>query len=160
MALNQPSRLSRDRLKAQAALHAIPVRTANLQQYDYDKKFPVYGFGGEVGFDGFNRVSHCFPICRISQAGEAEEADGVGGILTAYSAALHNIRFSGPTLFQEVLQTAMARASQPSTQFDQRYDILVILTDGIINDMTQVRPTPSPCRPSFVALQHYHHPVR
>lgn len=32
-----------------------------LQDYDSDKMFPVYGFGGVLGNAP---VSHCFPICR------------------------------------------------------------------------------------------------
>lgn len=50
-----------------------------------------------------------------------------------------SVQLAGPTLFTEVLQTAMARANRPTTQTDQRYDVLLILTDGIINDMQQVR---------------------
>ena len=63
---------------------------------------------------------------------------GVQGILEAYTAALNNVQLAGPTLFTEVLQTAMARANRPASQTDQRYDVLLILTDGIINDMQQV----------------------
>eukprot|EP00752_Nemacystus_decipiens_P006392 g5760.t1 len=105
-----------------------------LQDYDSDKMFPVYGFGGRVSGQP---VSHCFPICRVSHAGGPEEAYGVQGILQAYTAALHNVQLAGPTLFTEVLQTAMARANRPASQTDQRYDVLLILTDGIINDMQQ-----------------------
>lgn len=100
--------------------------------------FPVYGFGGQVGY---SPVSHCFPICRISPGERSDEAYGVEGIMTAYSAALRSVGLAGPTLFSEVLETAMARASHPTTQESQRYDVLVILTDGIINDMRQVGPT-------------------
>eukprot|EP00903_Cladosiphon_okamuranus_P012541 g11743.t2 len=105
-----------------------------LQDYDSDKMFPVYGFGGRVYGQP---VSHCFPICRVSHSGGPEEAHGVHGILEAYSTALNNVQLAGPTLFTEVLQTAMARANRPASQTDQRYDVLLILTDGIINDMQQ-----------------------
>ncbi|CAM9104353.1 unnamed protein product [Pylaiella littoralis] len=106
-----------------------------LQDYDSDKMFPVYGFGGRVGTQP---VSHCFPIYRASHvSGDSLEAHGVHGILEAYSAALNNVQLAGPTLFTEVLQTAMARANRPASQLDQRYDVLLILTDGIINDMQQ-----------------------
>lgn len=100
--------------------------------------FPVYGFGGRIGSAP---VSHCFPICRVSHPGASDEAHGVQGILTAYSAALASVDLAGPTLFSEVLQTAMARASRPTSQFEQRYDVLLILTDGIINDMREVCST-------------------
>ncbi|CAM9640078.1 unnamed protein product [Scytosiphon promiscuus] len=105
-----------------------------LQDYDSDKMFPVYGFGGRVNHQP---VSHCFPICRVSNTGGPEEAYGVPGILEAYTAALHNVQLAGPTFFTEVLQTAMARANRPLSQMEQRYDVLLILTDGIINDMQQ-----------------------
>lgn len=59
--------------------------------------------------------------------------------MDAYAAALSSVVLSGPTLFSEVLQTAMAKASQPASQMDQRYNVLVILTDGIINDMREVK---------------------
>lgn len=76
---------------------------------------------------------------RVSHPGASEEAQGVEGILAAYSAALHGVTLAGPTLFSEVLQTAMARASSSeSNQINQRYDVLLILTDGIINDMREV----------------------
>lgn len=75
----------------------------------------------------------------MSRPGASDEAEGVQGILTAYSAALHGVTLAGPTLFSEVLQTAMARASSSeSNQINQRYDVLLILTDGIINDMREV----------------------
>lgn len=79
-----------------------------------------------------------YTIIRVSHAGGSEEAHGVQGILEAYSAAMTSVQLAGPTLFTEVLQTAMARANRPTTQADQRYDVLLILTDGIINDMQQV----------------------
>lgn len=75
---------------------------------------------------------------RVSHTGGPEEAHGVQGILEAYTAALNTVQLAGPTLFTEVLQTAMARANRPASQMDQRYDVLLILTDGIINDMQQV----------------------
>ena len=75
---------------------------------------------------------------RVSHAGASDEAQGVTGILDAYSAALREVQLAGPTLFSEILQTAMARANRPVNQMDQKYDVLLILTDGIINDMREV----------------------
>ena len=89
---------------------------------------------------------------RVSHAGGPEEAHGVQGILEAYTAALNNVQLAGPTLFTEVLQTAMARANRPASQTDQRYDVLLILTDGIINDMQQVFVCVCVCAGVFVSL--------
>jgi hypothetical protein len=33
-----------------------------VQAYDYDKLFPVFGFGGIPHFMGLKEVSHCFPL--------------------------------------------------------------------------------------------------
>jgi len=60
---------------------------------------------------------------------------GVDGIMRAYDAAFQYVALSGPTYFSEIIQTADVVASQPYTQESQHYTILLILTDGIINDM-------------------------
>jgi len=33
-----------------------------LEPYDYDKKFPTFGFGGCPRFMGVNSTLHCFPL--------------------------------------------------------------------------------------------------
>lgn len=33
-----------------------------LENYDYERKFPVFGFGGIPRHTGINNVSHCFPM--------------------------------------------------------------------------------------------------
>lgn len=79
-------------------------------------------------------------VARVSHEGASDEAHGVEGILQAYGAALHGVTLAGPTLFSEVLQKAIGRArKRESSQVQQRYDVLLILTDGIINDMKEVR---------------------
>ena len=45
-----------------------------LQEYDTDKKFPIWGFGARIN----GVVNHCFQI------GDSEEVHGVGGLLDAY----------------------------------------------------------------------------
>lgn len=98
--------------------------------------YPVYGFGGRIAF---GPVNHCFPICEQSSSdGDSEEVYGVEGILAAYAAAISSVSLAGPTLFSEVLDTAIERAQGSMSRHDQRYEVLVILTDGIINDMPEV----------------------
>ena len=55
-----------------------------LQEYDSDKLFPVYGFGGRKN----GRTSHCFPINGKENAPEVKGADG---ILQAYKDSLKQI---------------------------------------------------------------------
>ncbi|KAG2385825.1 hypothetical protein C9374_002974 [Naegleria lovaniensis] len=99
-----------------------------LSDYDYDKKFPCFGYGGYIN----GSTSHCFALNGNPQQ---PECYGVEGILQAYRQALNNVSLSGPTLFANVIKTACQIASQPISQQNQEYYILLIITDGAINDM-------------------------
>lgn len=46
---------------------AINMVGGVVEPYDYDKLFPVYGFGGVDQFNGGTRVNHCFPLNGLSQ---------------------------------------------------------------------------------------------
>ncbi|KYQ93593.1 phospholipid-binding protein [Tieghemostelium lacteum] len=100
-----------------------------LAPYDYDGMYPVYGFGGVV--PGQTQVNHCFPMglnpdtlyCR-----------GVEGMLDCYYRNIKSIVFSGPTYFAPLIREAARQASMP-TPTQQKYTILLIITDGEILDM-------------------------
>jgi len=105
-----------------------------LQFYDTDKQFPTFGFGANLPFHkNSGHVSHCFAlngnICD-------PECDGLDGVLDAYKTALKNVNLYGPTHFSKVIEMTnkMAEGMQVSQQ-NQSYMILMIITDGIINDM-------------------------
>ncbi|XP_075252621.1 copine-8-like isoform X2 [Convolutriloba macropyga] len=103
-----------------------------VQEYDSDKMFPVYGFGGR--FFTQDRTSHCFPLNNdLSNP----NVMGVQGILDAYRHALSNSNLSGPTNFSEVIRSATYLASQ--YQSGLHYFILLIITDGAITDMEQTK---------------------
>ena len=112
----------------QSALHAV---SEILLNYDSDKEVPLYGFGGKVN----NYLSHCFPL---NFNGQNPSVHGLNGIMDAYRNALRVVELSGPTLFAQVISTAvtMAEAAQVN-QFNQQYFILLILTDGEIHDMRE-----------------------
>lgn len=55
------------------------------------------------------------------------------GILEVYKHALSYVVLSGPTLFSKVIEMASSYARQ--AQKEQNYAILLIITDGVINDM-------------------------
>jgi len=63
------------------------------------------------------------------------EVHGIPGILSAYNRALSKVILSGPTYFSEIVQNALIRCDYPQSQDRQHYHILLILTDGEINDM-------------------------
>jgi hypothetical protein len=111
---------------------AISAVGSVVEQYDTDKMFPVFGFGARVRLPNgqFTAVQHCFPVY-----GGAVEVKGVDGILRAYTDGLQNVALSGPTLFSPLIQSATAIAvNSQCTQHRQKYTVLLILTDGVIND--------------------------
>jgi hypothetical protein len=59
-----------------------------LEPYDYDKQFPVYGFGAKPRFMGLDEVSHCFHL-----NGQANPCVvGVNGILESYRYKIHSLK--------------------------------------------------------------------
>jgi len=99
-----------------------------LSYYDRDGMIPVYGYGANVN----GTVSHCFPL---NGNPSNPEVAGVPGILDVYHRTIENVRLSGPTYFHEVIhQTAdIIRFQQKAG--GQKYYVLLIITDGAINDM-------------------------
>lgn len=112
---------------------AIRAVGAVLAPYDHDGAIPAYGFGGNVPDPAGRRpptISHCFPL---NGQPAAPEVRGLDGVLRAYFGALQCVALSGPTLFAELIETtaAIAMSSRPD---EQKYVVLLIVTDGTIND--------------------------
>lgn len=99
-----------------------------LEYYDTDRMFPTYGFGGIYN----NSVSHCFPLNFNEQNPEVR---GVDGILSSYKTAIRRCGLSGPTIFTPIISKAIGYASQYQSSGEQKYLILLIITDGCISDM-------------------------
>ncbi|OMJ65885.1 hypothetical protein SteCoe_37477 [Stentor coeruleus] len=99
-----------------------------LEGYDTDKYIPVYGFGGVP--HGSHHANHCF---ALSFDESKPYALGARGVIDLYRNALNRITFSGPTMLTQILQKFIAAAS--STPPQSVYHILLVLTDGAINDM-------------------------
>lgn len=101
-----------------------------LEPYDSDKEFPVFGFGG-CPKNG-NSTSHCFPL---NGKKKKPNVSGVQGILDIYHKSQNTVTLSSPTLFKKVMKKVRSLAS--STPPHAVYYILLILTDGEINDMNE-----------------------
>jgi hypothetical protein len=100
--------------------------TGGLQFYDTDKLFPVVGFGG-APFPSAP-VSHCFPMTDDGSGGPCH---GIAGVMQAYSNTLRTVALSGPTLFTQIIQQAAAIAASSGVhQGNQKYFVLLIITDG------------------------------
>jgi len=71
---------------------AINAVLSILENYDNDKQFPVYGFGGKM--TALNEVSHCF---ALNGNIFAPECNGVKGVLQAYWNSIQNTPLFGGT---------------------------------------------------------------
>ena len=81
-----------------------------------------------------NTVEHCFPL---NSNPSDPSIHTIQGILEMYQRQLPAIRLSGPTYFGPVLKSFNHYAKE--TQQHQIYQILLILTDGEIHDMAEVK---------------------
>jgi len=105
-----------------------------VEAYDSDGQIAAYGFGANINPWGAKQISHCFNLTLTEQ----NEVPGIEGVLQTYSSTLQRVQLYGPTYFNEIIQTAASAAvSMPNTEQEQNYVILMIITDGIINDMQQ-----------------------
>ncbi len=113
----------------EAALRAV---TDILDQYDSDKKYPFYGFGGIPEFMNWSHVSHCFPLNGDTAC---PEITGVDSVLRLYRENLNMIKLMGPTHFADVLRTAREQVEKSADA--KMYHILMILTDGEVHDIEE-----------------------
>jgi len=113
---------------------AISAVGTILEEYDYDKQFPLYGFGGIIS--GTSQVSHCFPMTFDPNH---VEVNRVTGILECYTNALQCVRLHGPTCFAPIIRAASALAQQADRDGKISYIVLLIITDGVIMDMDPTR---------------------
>ena len=107
-----------------------------LLNYDYDKMVPVFGFGGKPRLPHFNfpQVLHCFPVTGYPQN---PDVFGLEGIMGAYINMVNHVDLSGPTLFNPLIEESMKVAEANKQAGSMVYSILLILTDGAINDMNE-----------------------
>ena len=101
--------------------------------YDRDQIFPCYGFGGIP--KGQNNVSHCFNI----NFKESPDIYLIDNVIKAYKESFNKITLYGPTYFAPIIKKVMndlKNILNESPQ-DNHYEILMILTDGLINDMDE-----------------------
>lgn len=101
--------------------------------YDYNQMFETYGFGGK--FYGNIKVDHCFPLnCND----EKPEIWGLNNVLIKYRETLNNCQLFGPTYFHYFIEKMNNKALKQIENKDyNKYHILMILTDGIIEDIDE-----------------------
>ncbi|KAJ3436357.1 copine [Anaeramoeba flamelloides] len=103
-----------------------------LAQYDTSNMFPAFGFGAKIG----GQVSHCFPLTGNQQN---PYCMGVQGLLQAYLNSFNLPAFTlwGPTNFAPIITSTAQICRNLRQQGNQKYFILLILTDGEITDMNE-----------------------
>lgn len=95
----------------------------------------MYGFGGKPKFiDENTKVSHCFPL---TGSVTNPMVQGIQGVLGAYRSTLPNIKLSGPTYFDPILQEFKSHCAK--TYGKPIYNVLLIITDGEIHDMAKTK---------------------
>ena len=101
--------------------------------YDKDQIFPVFGFGGIP--PGKNKVSHCFNI----NFKESPDIQLIDNVIRVYKESLNKVTLSGPTFFAPIIEKVMSEIKKNLNECPQEnhYEILMILTDGLINDMQE-----------------------
>ncbi len=97
-----------------------------MANYDYDQKFPVYGFGAII--KETNELSMCFNI----NFQDDPNIQFVENIMLEYYSCLDKIIFSGPTCFAPIINKIIDVIREEDDILE--YHVLMILTDGIIDD--------------------------
>ena len=98
-----------------------------MSNYDYDKLFPVYGFGAII--KGEKSVNMCFNI-NFKKDSNIQYIDNV---LKEYHNCLEKIVFSGPTHFAPIINKIIGDIKKQNDISE--YQVLMILTDGVIDDL-------------------------
>lgn len=102
-----------------------------MEDYDADRKYPCFGFGGSRGY-----TSMCFALGgNPSNPDVIHECAGIDGIVQAYKKGLKEWTLSGPTNFRDVIRKAIELSKNQCYQMSQHYYVLMIITDGEISDM-------------------------
>ncbi|XP_067652733.1 copine-3-like isoform X2 [Haliotis asinina] len=108
------------------------------QDYDSDKMFPALGFGAKI--PPAMEVSHEFAINFNMQNPFCQ---GIDGVLGAYSNCIRHVQLYGPTnvspIIRHVARFAYAAQREEQTKGAHAYYILLLLTDGVLSDMSSTK---------------------
>ena len=100
-----------------------------VSYYEHNQSFPVYGFGAII--KGQNEPNFCFNINFQNNP----EIYTIDGVIREYRNSFNNLILYGPTYFSPLIIKAIERIKIENDPL--KYHILLIMTDGIIDDMQQ-----------------------
>lgn len=150
---NNPASMHSMVHKEEDTAYATAIRALGevIMTYDSDGMYPVYGFGAKIP-PSHSVCSNCFALTGDFFNPEVE---GVEGILKAYHRALSVCHLHGPTYLAEVIRLC-ANLARPyvqkesgdmrGTMPDMKYFVMLILTDGEIEDHEDVIHEIKQCR--------------
>jgi hypothetical protein len=109
-----------------------------VEPYDSDKKIPVYGFGAKIKPE--NQVNQCF---NVNMNPCDPNIFGIEQVMNTYEKIFEFIELFGPTHFSDVLLNIWLELEEERKNHHlsnlRNYHILLILTDGFIDDMLETK---------------------
>ena len=102
-----------------------------LSNYNNEKLYPVYGFGAILENSFCNQASMCFNV----NFQENPEIYTIDNVIKVYRQSLEKLTFSGPTYFSPIINKVIDDIKLKNEEYKLEYNILMILTDGVIDDM-------------------------
>ena len=115
--------------------NAIYLCSNILGYYDYDQKYPAYGFGALLD-DGVTRIGYP-PFFNLNLLNNPEIVK-IENVIRAYRNLItekQNFLFSSQVFFAPLIREIMNNITKKNNVFE--YNILLILSTGVINDLQQ-----------------------
>lgn len=100
------------------------------EHYNRSKMFDAMGFGAKI--PPTYEVKHLFPLNVHTFQRHVE---GINGVLSAYKTCLQSTQLYGPTNFEPSIQE-FAQKCRSFPRDGSKYQILLIITDGVITGWT------------------------
>ena len=104
-----------------------------LSNYNNEKLYPVYGFGAILNNSLYEEVSMCFNI----NFQDNPEIHTIDNVIQVYRQNLEKLTFAGPTYFSPIINKVIRDIKSKDRDSNQEYNILMILTDGVIDDIQE-----------------------
>ena len=101
--------------------------------YDYNQMFPVYGFGALL--NGENYPNMCFNV----NMKQNPEIYTIPNVIEEYRESFNYLKLSNPSKFSPIIKRVIATIKMENDPL--KYHILLLLTDGVIDDMAETVDT-------------------
>ena len=81
-------------------------------------------------------MEHCFPI---NNQNDPNIRGSIKEVIDTYKRSVEEVNFAGPTKFAPILKKFQEQINQYAKQKVKKYGVLLLLTDGAINDMEETK---------------------